>query len=236
MLEAYQAYADYLDMAELIETLVANAAREVHGSTLITFGGRSLDLTPPWRRATMAEVVEEHTGISFDLQMGTEELARRAASLGVDVAPHSSAGKIMLEVYEKTTEANLWGPVHVMDYPLEVSPLTRGHRNDPELVERLTPVITGREIAEAYTELVDPDEQRRRLVAQAAQRAEGDEEAMVVDEEFLRSLEHGMPPSGGIGLGVDRLTMILTDATNIREVLFFPALRSQQEDRDAEPE
>lgn len=225
MLEAYQAYADYSDMAELIETLVANAARELHGTTVITFGGEILDLTPPWRRATMIELVQETTGVAFSLDMDRAELVESAMSLGVDVGESDSAGKVIYEVYEKTTESALWGPVHVMDYPIEVSPLTRVHREHPELVERLTPVITGREIAEAYSELVDPDEQRRRLVEQARARDAGDEEAMAVDEDFLRALEHGMPPTGGIGLGVDRLAMILTDTTNIREVLFFPALR-----------
>ena len=227
MLEAYQAYADYLDMAELIEALVSHAALDLHGTSVITFGGRELDLTPPWRRASMTEVVAEFTGLEFDVAMDHRELVSRAWSLGIEVTPDMGAGKGLLEVYEKTTEPNLWGPVHVMDYPEEVSPLTRSHRSLTGLVERLTPVITGREIAESYSELVDPDEQRRRLVAQAERRAAGDDEAMPVDEDFLRALEHGMPPTGGIGLGVDRLTMVLTDQTNIREVLFFPALRPE---------
>jgi lysyl-tRNA synthetase class 2 len=239
MLEAYQAYADYLDMAEVIEALVANAARELHGTTHITFGGRELDLTPPWRRATMTEVVQECTGVEFDLDMARTELVKRADTLGVEVTPSMGPGKSILEVYEKTTEPNLWGPIHVMDYPEEISPLTRAHRTRPGLVERLTPVITGRELAESYSELVDPDEQRRRLELQAAQRAAGDDEAMPVDEDFLRALEHGMPPTGGIGLGVDRLTMVLTDQVNIREVLFFPALRPEArtgDDSSPDPE
>ncbi len=225
MLEAYQAYADYLDMAELVESLVHDAAIAVHGSTVISFGGRSLDLTPPWRRATMTELIEEVTGVTVALGMDREEVAGIATTLGVEVAVGESTGKIIYEIYEKTTEAQLWGPVHVTGYPIEVSPLTRVHRDHPELVERITPVITGREIAEVYSELVDPDEQRRRFMEQARAREAGDEEAMAVDEDFLRALEHGMPPTGGIGLGVDRLTMILTDTANIREVLFFPALR-----------
>ncbi len=238
MLEAYQAYADYSDMADLIETLVANAAQELHGTTVITHSERELDLTPPWRRVTMVEIVEEVTGISFNLRDDVDELRKRASELGVEVGDAESAGKIVYEVYERLVEPNIWGPLHVMDYPIEVSPLTRVHRDDPTLVERVTPVITGREIAEAYSELVDPDEQRRRFVAQAAQRAAGDDEAMIVDEDFLRALEHGMPPSGGIGIGVDRLTMILTDTNNIREVLLFPALRplSQQTDEVGEAE
>ena len=234
MLEAYETYADYLDMAELIEALVAGAAKDLHGSTVISFGGRGLDLTPPWRRATMTELVAETTGVSFSLDMSRDQLVAAAGSLGIEVEDGDSVGKVVYEVYEKTTEPELWGPVHVMDYPIEVSPLTRAHRQVPGLVERLTPVITGREIAEAYSELVDPDEQRRRLVDQARAREAGDEEAMAVDEDFLRALEHGMPPTGGIGLGVDRLTMVLTDTTNIREVLFFPALRPLGANEDGE--
>ncbi len=225
MLEAYQAYADYSEMAGLIEQLVADAARAICGSTVITHEGRALDLTPPWRRATMVEIVAEITGVPFDLAMSADAAATQAAALGVEVPEGSSVGRCVYEVYERLVEPKIWGPVHVMDYPIEVSPLTREHRDNPELVERITPVITGREIAEAYSELVDPEEQRRRFLAQARQREEGDEEAMAVDEDFLRALEHGMPPSGGIGLGVDRLTMILTDQANIREVLLFPALR-----------
>ncbi|HUY07712.1 MAG TPA: lysine--tRNA ligase [Acidimicrobiales bacterium] len=225
MLEAYQAHADYLDMTGLVESLVAEAARAIHGTTLITFGGQPLDLTPPWRRASMSELIEEVTGVTVTLGMERDEIYARAMSLGVEVADDESVGKIIFEIYEKTTETRLWGPVHVMDYPIEVSPLTRVHRDHRELAERITPVITGREIAEIYSELVDPVEQRQRLMDQAAAREAGDEEAMVVDEDFLRALEHGMPPTGGIGLGVDRLTMILTDTANIREVLFFPALR-----------
>ncbi len=234
MLEAYQAYADYLDMAGLIESLVADAAVAVHGSTLISFGGRALDLTPPWRRATMIELIEEVTGVALDLAMDRSEVERHAARFGVEVAAGESVGKIIYEVYEKTTESELWGPVHVMGYPLEVSPLTRVHRDHPELAERITPVIAGREIAEVYSELVDPDEQRRRFTEQARAREAGDEEAMEIDEDFLRALEHGMPPTGGIGLGVDRLTMVLTDTANIREVLFFPALRPLGSQSDQE--
>ncbi len=160
--------------------------------------------------------------------MGRSELARRAAALGVEAAADAGAGRILLEIYEKTTEHALRGPVHVMDYPEEVSPLTRQHRQKAGYVERLTPIIGGREIAEAYSELVDPEDQRRRFAAQAARRAAGDEEAMALDEDFLRALGHGLPPTGGIGLGIDRLTMLLTDKTNIREVVLFPALRPER--------
>jgi lysyl-tRNA synthetase class 2 len=225
MLEAYQAYADYLDMAELQEYLVSGATREATGSTVVSFDGRQLDLTPPWRRITLEEAVGEVTGRQVSLAMGEGELRRIAGSLGVEVAGWFDAGQVLAEIYEKTTEPNLWGPVHVMDYPQSVSPLTRKHRSKPGYVERLTPIAGCREIGECYSELVDPDDQRARFLAQAAARAAGDEEAMAMDDDFIRALERGMPPSGGIGLGIDRLVMLLADVSHIREVLLFPALR-----------
>jgi lysyl-tRNA synthetase, class II len=236
MLEAYQAYADYLDMAALIENLVAGAAIALNGGAFAPFEGRELDLTPPWRRASLTELVEEVTGVAVDLDMGAEELARRAGALGVECEPAEGAGRILYEIYEKTTEHRLIEPVHVMDYPEEISPLTRRHRSKPGYVERLTPIIAGREIAEAYSELIDPVDQRARLVAQAQRRAAGDEEAMPIDEEFLRALGHGMPPTGGIGLGIDRLAMLLTGKANIREVVLFPALRPERRADGSEEE
>jgi len=227
MLEAYQAYADYIDMAELVEYLVAGAARIATGGTTISYQGRPLDLTPPWRKATMTEVVKETTGYDVDLDMGVEELRRVAGELGVELEPRFDAGEVMTAIYEKTTEPVLWGPVHVMDYPQSVSPLTRKHRSKSGYVERITPIAAGRELAECYSELVDPDDQRQRFAAQMIARERGDEEAMVMDEDFIRALEQGMPPSGGIGLGVDRLAMILADVSHIREVLLFPALRPE---------
>ncbi|MHB1781471.1 MAG: lysine--tRNA ligase [Acidimicrobiales bacterium] len=234
--EIYQAYADYEDMMELTEQLVAGVALATLGTSRLVYQGRELDLTPPWRRATMSELIEERTGAAVALELGREELVRIASQLGVPVADGDGPGKIMLEIYEKTTESELWGPVLVVDYPLEVSPLARDHRSKPGYVERFEPVVAGRELGNAFTELTDPDEQRRRLEDQAAGHAAGDEEAMVVDEEFLRALEHGMPPTGGLGIGVDRLVMRLADAAAIREVILFPALRperrSGEEDSD----
>ncbi|HUZ19037.1 MAG TPA: lysine--tRNA ligase [Acidimicrobiales bacterium] len=227
MLELYQAYADYTDMMAITEELVAGVAQSVLGTTELTYQGRALDLTPPWRRATMEQLVAEQTGAEVSLELGVAELRRRAEELGVPVDASDGPGKIILEIYEKTTEPNLWGPVFVIDYPKEVSPLARDHRSRPGYVERFEPVVAGRELGNAFSELVDPDEQRRRLVAQAAERAAGDEEAMALDEEFLRALEHGMPPTGGLGIGVDRLVMLLTDKANIREVILFPALRPE---------
>lgn len=234
MLEAYQAYGDYNDMAELVESLVVGAALDLFGGTKLSRAGRPLDLKGPWRRATMVEVIAEVTGLECALEMGEQALRERAKRLGVLLEASFGPGRVLTEIYEKTTETKLWDPVHVMDYPQEVSPLVRGHRSKPGYVERLTPVIAGLEIAECYSELVDPDEQRERLLVQAAAHAAGDEEAMSVDEDFLRALEHGMPPTGGIGIGIDRLVMLLSDQANIRDVILFPALRTEGGELDSE--
>jgi lysyl-tRNA synthetase class 2 len=227
MLELYQAYADYGDIMELTETLVAHLAQVTTGGTVVSYGGRELDLTPPWRRATMAEVVAEHAGVAVDVDTPLEEMRAAARAQGIDVDDAWGTGKLLLEIYEATTEPNLWGPVFVMDYPKEVSPLARDHRSHPGLVERFEAIVAGRELCNAFSELADPDEQRRRFEDQARLRAGGDEEAMVVDDDFLRALEYGMPPTGGLGIGMDRLVMLLTDTQSIRDVIFFPTLRPE---------
>jgi lysyl-tRNA synthetase, class II len=228
MLELYQAYADYTDFLSLVEELVSSLARELCGTTLLSYGGRQLDLTPPWRRATMAQLVTEATGRPVSVHTPVEELRNRLADRGAEVDEHWGSGKLLLELYEKTTEPDLWGPVFVTDFPAEVSPLARRHRQDPDLVERFEPIVAGRELGNAFSELVDPDDQRRRFEEQAAARAAGDEEAMALDEDYLRALEHGLPPTAGLGLGVDRLVMLLTDTSNIREVIAFPTLRPER--------
>jgi lysyl-tRNA synthetase, class II len=228
MLELYQAYADYHDMMALTEELVAHLAREVLGTTVLTYGGRELDLTPPWRRATLVDLVEEHAGVRLDLAMPVERLRSIAREHGVAVEDSYGPGKLVLEVFEKTTEAQLWGPVFVMDYPKEVSPLARDHREVPGMVERFEAIVAGRELCNAFSELVDVDEQRSRFDEQARQKAAGDDEAMEADDDFLRALEYGLPPTGGLGIGIDRLVMLLTDTSSIREVIFFPTLRPEQ--------
>ena len=225
-LELYQAYADYTDTMVVFEELVAGLALDVLGTTQLTYGGRDLDLTTPWRRATMSELIAEATGFTLDVRSPRAELAKVAAEVGIEVDAAWGPGKILLEIYEKTTEPELWGPVFVMDYPAEVSPLARRHRDGPELVERYEPVVAGRELGNGFTELIDPDDQRARFEEQAAKaRAGDDEESAVVDEDYLRALEYGLPPTSGFGLGVDRLLMLLGDAANIREVIAFPTLR-----------
>jgi lysyl-tRNA synthetase, class II len=227
-IELYQAYADYHDMMALTEELVAHLATELRGTTSITYGGRPLELAPPWRRATLTELVAEHAGLEVDVSMPVDHLRSLVADAGVDPHPAWGPGKLVLEVYEKTTESALWGPVFVCDYPVEVSPLARDHRNSAGLVERFETIVAGRELANAFSELVDPDVQRARFEDQARARSAGDEEAMAVDEDFLRALEYGMPPTGGLGIGIDRLVMLLADAPHIRDVLLFPTLRPEQ--------
>jgi lysyl-tRNA synthetase class 2 len=227
MLELYQAYADYHDLMALTEELVAHLARTLLGTTQLTYAGRSLDLTPPWRRATMLDLVAEHAGVTVDLDTPLDELRAMVAALDLPVKEGWGAGRLILEIYEKTTESALWEPTFVMDYPKEVSPLSRDHRRTPGLVERFEGIVAGRELCNAFSELTDPDEQRLRFEAQARDREAGDDEAMVVDEDYLRALDYGLPPTAGIGIGIDRLIMLLTGADAIRDVVLFPTLRPE---------
>jgi lysyl-tRNA synthetase class 2 len=227
MLELQEAYADYTDMMVLFEDLIANIAMDVCGTTKLTYNGRDLDLTPPWRRATMDELVEEATGVRLDVNSPIEDLRKVADEHGVPYEKDWGAGKLLVEIYEKTAETNLWGPVFVMDHPKETSPLARDHRERRGYTERFEPIVAGRELGNAFSELVDPVEQRATFEAQARAKAGGDDEAMSVDEDYIRALEYGLPPNGGLGIGVDRLVMLLTDSQNIRDVLPFPALRPE---------
>jgi lysyl-tRNA synthetase class 2 len=229
MLELYQAYADYRDTMVVFEELVAGLAMDVLGTTQLSYGGRPLDLTTPWRRAPMAELIGEASGFNVDVRTPRAELAKVASEVGIEVEEAWGPGKILLEIYEKTTEPSLWGPVFVIDYPAEVSPLARRHRDGPELVERYEPVVAGRELGNGFTELTDPDDQRARFEDQAAKaRAGDDEESPEIDEDYIRALEYGLPPTSGFGLGVDRLVMLFADVSNIREVIAFPTLRPEQ--------
>jgi lysyl-tRNA synthetase, class II len=229
MLELYQAYADWMDIMELVESLVSDLAIELTGGTSITYQGREIDFKRPWRRAPMAELVSEAIGHHVDMHSPTEELAGYLLKAGGKIDdPTWGSGKLLLELYEKTVEPELWGPVFVTEYPAEVSPLSRRHRSDPDLTERFEPVVAGRELGNAFSELVDPDDQRERFEAQALARTGGDLEAMGVDGDYLRALERGLPPTGGLGIGIDRLVMLFADVANIREVIAFPAMRPER--------
>ncbi|MGH9030942.1 MAG: lysine--tRNA ligase [Acidimicrobiia bacterium] len=227
MLELYEAYADYTDMMTLTEEMVSEVARAAVGTTVVEVAGQTIDLTPPWERRTMLDLIREHAGVEVHPAMPVEKLERVCDDLGV---PHEAGwdpGKLVIEIYEKTTEANLVGPVFVLDYPRDVSPLARAHRDDPALVERFEPVVRGAELGNAFSELNDPVDQRARFEAQAELAAKGDLEAHGFDHDYLRALEYGLPPCGGLGMGVDRLAMLLAGVTSIREVILFPHLRPE---------
>ncbi len=227
MMELYWAYADYQDCMVLVEELVSSLATEITGSTTVMFDDREVNLAAPWRKATMAELIEEHTGTKADLSMSRDELAAVAEQFDVEVKDYYGPGKIMMEIYEKTVETNLWDPVFVTEYPKEVSPLSRDHRDKPGYTERFECVVTGRELCNGFTELIDPVEQLARFEAQAAEKEAGDAEAMSVDYDYVRALEYGLPPTVGLGIGMDRLAMLLTGATTIRDVILFPTLRPE---------
>ncbi len=228
MLECYEAYGDYHAHMELTEQLVAHLATELCGSTTLSYGGREVDLSAPWRRATIAELTSSNVGTEVSVHTPRRRAAwRSATSTACPWEESWGSGKLLLELYEKTTEHQLWDPAFVTDYPTEVSPLSRTHRDDPALVERFEGIVVGRELCNGFSELTDPTEQRLRFEEQAAQREAGDEEAMAVDHDYLRALEYGLPPTVGLGIGVDRLVMLLADVHTIRDVVLFPTLRPE---------
>lgn len=227
MLELYQAFADYLDMAAITEELVTTAAQAVCGTTELSHRDRPLDLSSPWRRATYLEVLEEATGRSWGVDMPLADARRQAADVDVEVDESWTAGRIVVEAFEERAEDTLWDPTVVLDYPIEISPLARAHRDHPGLVERFEVIVAGTELANAFSELNDPVEQRRRFEAQAEAKERGEAETHPMDEDFLVALEHGMPPTGGMGMGVDRLVALLTNQSSLRDVILFPHLRPE---------
>ena len=227
MLELYEAFVDYTEMMTLTEEMVAYAARESIGETVVEVGDQRIDLTPPWERRTMIDLVREHGGVDVHPSMPVEKLERVCDDLDVPYERGWDPGKLVMEIYEKTTEPNLVGPVFVLDYPRDVSPLARTHRDDPALVERFEPVVRGAELGNAFSELNDPVDQQARFEAQAELAAKGDVEAHGFDHDYVRALEYGLPPCGGLGIGIDRLAMVLAGVTTIREVILFPHLRPE---------
>ncbi len=226
MLEVYQAYGDYFSMMELGQAVIRAAALEVRGSLRFEYQGRPLDLESEWRRATLLDLVSEATG--EEITLDREDLPDVARMRGIEVHPTWGPGKLVLELYEKLVEEHLWDPIWVMDLPREVSPLARPHRTSPGVVEHADLVIAGMELIPAYSELSDPDQQRESFRIQAEARAKGEDETHPMDEDFLTALEHGMPPAGGFGLGVDRLLKILADQPSIRDVILFPHRRPDE--------
>jgi lysyl-tRNA synthetase, class II len=223
MVEWYEAYADYQDVATELESLVSSVAQEVLGTTKIERDGEAIDLAPPWRRVTLGEAIKERTGVDVLEHPTREELAKAMES---EADPEEGWGKLVDGLLSKEVEPTLIQPTFVMDYPVELSPFAKRHRVDERLVERWEAFCGGIEIANAFTELNDPDEQRRRFESQREETARGDEETQPYDEAFVEALEQGMPPTGGAGLGIDRLVMLLTGAKSLREVVLFPAMRT----------
>jgi lysyl-tRNA synthetase, class II len=227
MIEFYQAFADLNDMMALTEGMIRTVAEEVLGRTLITYQGVEIDLGAPWRRATMIELTSEAAGEDVSFARSLEELRTLCGTHHVPFEPTWGKGKLITELFEKLVEATLQQPTFVLEYPLETSPLARKKPGEPELTERFELIISGRELANGFSELIDPIDQRERFAAQAAAKALGDDETMGYDEDYLRAMEYGMPPAGGEGIGIDRLVMLLTDAASIRDVLLFPHLRPE---------
>jgi lysyl-tRNA synthetase, class II len=227
MLESYQALADYSDVMRLVEEVFTAAAFVVHSSTSFRYKDREIDLTPPYRRIPFMELVSRAVDEVVSLDSPVESLRQVAERSGIATRPEWGPGRIAAEIYEEKVEKEIWEPTFVIDYPKEISPLARVHRTDPNLTERFELVIAGTEYANAFSELVDPIDQRQRFEAQALARTAGDLEAHPVDEDFLHALEYGMPPTGGLGIGVDRLVMLLTDTHHIRDVILFPTLKPE---------
>ena len=227
MIELYQAYADYNDMMTLTENMVAYVAQEVLGTMKIKYGEHEIDLTPPWDRKTMLGSIKEATGVDFMEIYSAQQAIETARRLHVPVEDGMNWGQVVEAVFEEKIEPGLIQPCHIIDYPREISPLAKVHRDNDRLTERFETRVNGWEIANAFSELTDPIDQRMRFEAQAKAKAEGDEEAMDIDEDFINALEYGMPPTGGMGMGIDRLVMLLTDSPSIRDVIAFPTMRNK---------
>ncbi len=227
MLEVYQALADYTDMMTLTENLVEAAALAANGSTKLSLRGREVDLAPPWPRVTMSELISTTVGVEMHASMDVEDARGVLDGLGLSYDTTWGAGKLTAEVYDELVEPKVIEPTIVIDHPREVSPLAKPHRDDPALVERFEVIVDGRELANAYSELNDPVEQLARFRDEARAKAAGNPEAADVDLDYIRALEYGMPPAGGMGMGIDRLVMLLAGVESIREVILFPTLRPE---------
>jgi lysyl-tRNA synthetase class 2 len=226
-MEIYVAYKDYIWMMEMVEQLLEKVTQTIHGVTQVSVGGKKIDFAGPYRRLTMFDSIKEYTGVDVS-ELDEEGLRKVCGQLKIEVNASMGKGKLIDEIFGAKVEANLIQPTYITDYPIEMTPLAKKHRSKPGLVERFELFVNGKEIANAYTELNDPIDQRERFEEQLKLAARGDDEAMAMDEDFLRALEYGMPPTSGLGIGIDRLTMLLTDNTTIQEVLFFPQMRAEK--------
>lgn len=228
MLEVYEAFGDYETMMNLAEGMVRHACQKVLGKTLISYNGVEIDLGSPWKRITMADSVKEATSIDYNSDMTDDEFRKAARNLGLEIADDLSRGKVLGELFDEKVEHTLIQPTFITDYPVEISPLAKRKKDNPMLTDRFEIFIVGREHGNAFSELNDPIDQRTRFEAQMEAKQKGDDEAHPMDEDFLQALEYGLPPTGGLGIGIDRLVMLLTDEPSIRDVLLFPTLKHQQ--------
>ncbi|MBP1153516.1 MULTISPECIES: lysine--tRNA ligase [unclassified Paenibacillus] len=228
MIELYEAYADYHDIMKLTEEMIAHIAQEVLGTTQITYQGQEIDLSPPWRRVSMVDAIKEVVGVDFSADISDEEAHRLAKEHKVPVEPMMTYGHIVNQFFETFVEQTLIQPTFITGHPVAISPLAKKNDQDPRFTDRFELFIVAREHANAFTELNDPIDQRERFEAQLVEREQGNDEAHEMDEDFVRALEYGMPPTGGLGIGIDRLVMLLTNAPSIRDVLLFPLMRERQ--------
>jgi len=223
--ELYQAYADYNDMMDLFEDLLSSAAKEILGTYELEWQGNKIDLTPGWPRITMAEAVKQHTGVDFMSISSDEEALEAAKSLNIELPKERNWGRLLYECFDQLVEPKLIQPTFILDHPVEVSPLAKKSRKDPRLTERFELFICRNEMGNAFSELNDPIDQKERFRRQVELRAAGDEEAGMMDEDYINALEYGMPPTGGLGIGIDRVVMMLTNSDSIRDVILFPTMK-----------
>lgn len=229
MLEIYQAYADFQDMMDLTEGLISSVVKQVNGSLQVEFEGRTIDFTTPWKRLPMLEAIKQYTGLDFVNIMGDDEALQAAKNLGMELEPGATRGEIINEVFESFVEEHLVQPTFIFGHPVDISPLAKRNHETPEFTDRFELFIVQREIANAFSELNDPIDQRDRFQKQVQKRQSGDGEAHMMDEDYIRALEYGMPSAGGLGIGIDRLVMLITGSSSIRDVIFFPTLRPVKE-------
>ena len=234
--EIYQAYSDYVDMMDLTEGLIKDILAEVCGSLIINYQNKEIDFSKPWLRISMKDIVKKYTGIDFDSFSGDFLAAKKAVkNINVDFSDkENTIGRLLNEVFEQKVESKLIEPTFVIDYPVEISPLARPHFDNKEIVQRFELFIVGRELANAFSELIDPVDQRERMQLQQSLRDKGDLEAHCIDEDFLNALEIGMPPTGGLGIGIDRLIMLITNSASIRDVIPFPLLKPEISSKKSE--
>lgn len=229
MLELYQAYADYNDMMVIAEEMVAYTAREIYGTTVLNYQGDEIDFTPPWRRISMLDAIKDATGLDVKIA-SNEELLKIASERDPEIPKTTLRGKLIHFLFEEFVESHLIQPTFITDHPTEISPLAKKKIDDESLTERFEIFIGRLEVGNAFSELNDPIDQKERLLDQVKQREDGDDEAQIMDDDFIRALEYGMPPTGGLGIGIDRLVMLLTDMSSLRDVIFFPHMRPETED------